>query len=83
VPWAVDIAAATRGMTVKARAALPHVSGDFVMFLIHVLLIMFVTVNATENRIIVRISVAVRTLIPFAFMTSGVDGEVLSVMIES
>ena len=59
----------------QAGVAFVHVTGDFVMLIIHVLLIMLMAVNTTEDSVVVRIDVAVRTEVPLALMTSRVDRE--------
>jgi hypothetical protein len=68
-------------MAVVAGNALINISRNALVFVIHLLLVMFVAENAFKNRIICRIYVTIRALIPFSLVFAGIDGEKLRIMI--
>ena len=57
-------------MTRETRSARPCVVTDFIVFVIHVVLIMIVAIGAAEDRVVIRVRVAVRASVPFAFMSA-------------
>lgn len=70
------------GMTSITGIALANKSGHFVMFVSHIAAIVLVTNNAAEHGIIIGVRMTIAAAIPFIAMSSGINGEIQSVMIE-
>ncbi len=71
----------TIGMAVITSAALVNISCHIFVFIVHFGLIVFMAINAFKNGKICLGYVTVTALIPFIFMRTGINGEVLAVMI--
>lgn len=71
-------------MAAETRRAVVRISIDPVMMIIHIILIIvFMTVDACELAVIVRVVVAIGAGVPFPIVPSAVDREVLIIVIES
>jgi len=70
-------------MTFQAGDAVILVSAHSLVVLIGILLIMLMAIDAAENGIVFRIRMTFGTGIPFAVMVTGIDGEVLCVVVKS
>ena len=57
------------------------ISGDFVMLVVHILLIMLMTEDAFEDFIIIGINVTIGAKVPFTLMTAGIYGKILVIVI--
>lgn len=68
-------------MAVEARVAVVLIARDLAMFVVHVGLIVLVAEDTFEDGIVGGIHVAIAAHVPLVFMFSGVDREVLRVMV--
>ena len=68
-------------MTIETSDAVVLVAVLFSMLIVHRALSVFVAENALECRETGRVNMAIGAIIPFVAMTSGIDGEVQSVVI--
>lgn len=66
-------------VTCQAVVTIPR---HAIMLIVHVCLVVFMAINATEDRIISRIGVAIGTGIPFSVMFSRVYGKILLIVVE-
>jgi hypothetical protein len=69
-------------MTVITGRAGIHIPLHVAVFVIHILLVMFMTADAGELHIVVRHGVTLRTGRPFIPMSPRIDPEILAVVIE-
>ncbi|RMG41332.1 MAG: hypothetical protein D6732_02630, partial [Methanobacteriota archaeon] len=71
----------TVGMTIITRLTVILISSNVTMFIIHALLIVFMAENTFEDCIIVGLYMTIGTGIPFILMFSGINGEILPIVI--
>jgi hypothetical protein len=70
-------------MAIIACRTAVRISGYTLVVVVHLgLIVMCMAINATEKRVIARVCMAVGTKGPFTGMMSGVDREILTIMVE-
>jgi len=71
-------------MTGKTRITIVLIAVDFIMVVVYlILIIVFVAINTTENRIIIWINMAFNALIPFIVMCTAIYRKVHAIVIKS
>ena len=65
------------GMATVTGATLVNITGHALMFIIHIILIMFMTENTLEYRKIIRLHMAIGADIPFSLVTAGINREIV------
>jgi hypothetical protein len=68
------------GMAFQAGNALINVSPNVVMFVVHIILVVIVAINAGENTVIAGVGMTFGTADPFPVMTPRIHREILCIM---
>ena len=68
-------------MTRITCLAVVLIARHIIVFIVHILLIMFMAKNALKNCKIIRINMTITASIPFVIMLPGINREILPVMI--
>ena len=69
-------------MALETGIAVILVTADIIVLIIHICLVMFMAVNATEHGVIGRICMTIGTGSPFTVVLPGIYREILSVMVK-
>lgn len=75
-------AASYSGMATIARLTVVLIILPITVFIVHLGLIVFMTIDALKELVIGRVHMAGRAALPFFAMFAGVNSEILAVMIE-
>lgn len=70
-------------MAIEACRAVVRIPVHFAVIIIHItLIVVFMAIDACELAVVVGAVVAIRTRVPFPFMPSAIDREVLAIVVE-
>lgn len=71
------------GVALKAGLVVVYIAADITVLFVHVCLVVFVAIDTGELSVVVRTGMAFRTIVPFSLVLTGVNREVLPVVIKS
>ncbi len=80
IPHLISLSVGVTGITVNTAI---NISADFLVFIIHFCLIVFMTINAFKTGKIILINMTITTGIPLSPVFTGINGEIFAVMIKS
>ncbi len=80
IPHLISLSVGVTGITVNTAI---NISADFLVFIIHFGLVVFMAINAFKLGIIIFIDMTIGAIVPLAPVFTGINGKIFIIVIES